>query len=96
MAPIFGEQEFVLAHRDDAEESIYGMQTKLENVNLEKFPMMTFARMWKTKLRPGEVLLLPQGTYQQHCNATACLSYSRYAPKITFRMPRIPHLVHTN
>lgn len=77
VAPIFGEQEFVLVHRDDGEECFHGMRERLESMNFEELPMMAFARMWKTKLRPGEVLVLPHGTFQQCRNVTACLSYAR-------------------
>ena len=77
VTPIFGNQEFVLVHRDDGDDCLYGLNGQLDKVDLHEFPMMSFARIWKTVLRAGEVLLLPQGTFQQSRNVTPCISYSR-------------------
>ena len=77
IAPIVGEKQCVLVHRSDGETCLYNLDAKLEDVNLNKYPMMRFARVWKTTIRPGEILWMPQGTYHQCCNTTPCLSYSR-------------------
>jgi hypothetical protein len=39
---------------------------------------MSQARIWKTIVRPGEILLMPAGTYHECTNLTSCLSYSRF------------------
>jgi hypothetical protein len=79
IAPIVGEKECVLVHRDDGEEGcLYGSDAKLDDIDLHRYPLMRFARIWKTVIRPGEILLLPHGTYHQCQNITPCLSYSKF------------------
>ena len=81
IAPLVGEKECVLVHRDDGDRSLHGLSVPHpvdHNVNLHKFPSFRFARIWKTIVGPGEILLMPQGTYHQCRNITPCLSYSRY------------------
>jgi hypothetical protein len=77
IAPIVGEKECVLAHRLDGEQCLYNLDSKLDDINLDKFPMTAFARIWKTVIRPGEILVMPYGTYHQCRNVTPCLSYHR-------------------
>ena len=82
IAPLVGEKECVLVHRDDGDKALYGLSIPHpvdQNVNLHRFPSFRFARIWKTVVGPGEILLMPQGTYHQCRNITPCLSYSRYA-----------------
>lgn len=78
IAPIVGEKECVMVHRADGEDCLYNLDASLETVDLQRFPLMGTARVWKTIVRPGEILLMPQGTYHQCRNVTACLSYSRF------------------
>jgi hypothetical protein len=80
IAPIIGEKECVLAHRLD-EGCLYNLDSKLDDIDLDKFPMTAFARVWKTVIRPGEILVMPHSTYHQCRNVTPCLSYHRYVEK---------------
>jgi hypothetical protein len=77
IAPIVGEKECVLVHRSDGESCLYDLDARIDDINLQKFPMLAFARVWKTVVRPGEILWMPQGTFHQCRNITPCLSYSR-------------------
>ena len=78
IAPIVGEKECVLVHRSDGAVCFYHLDAKLDNIDLQAYPLMSQARIWKTIIRPGEILLMPQGTYHQCRNLTPCLSYSRF------------------
>jgi hypothetical protein len=78
IAPIVGEKECILVHRADGADCLYGLEAKLNNINLQEFPLMSQARIWKTTVRPGEILLMPAGTYHECTNLTSCLSYSRF------------------
>ena len=78
IAPIVGEKECVLVHRDDGKRNLYHLDAKLDKIDLQSFPLMSLARVWKTVLVPGEILLMPGGTYHQCRNLTPCLSYSRF------------------
>ena len=78
IAPIVGEKECVLVHRDDGERNLYSLDANLNAIDLESFPLMSLARVWKTVVRPGEILLMPSNTYHQCRNLTPCLSYSRF------------------
>mmetsp|Transcript_15960 Transcript_15960/g.17726 ORF Transcript_15960/g.17726 Transcript_15960/m.17726 type:complete len:600 (-) Transcript_15960:387-2186(-) len=78
IAPIIGRKECILVHRLDGESCFYDLDASLDNVDLQKYPLMEKARIWKTCVKPGEILLMPQGTYHQCRNATPCLSYSRF------------------
>ena len=40
--------------------------------------MLAFARVWQHTLRPGEILLMPWGTFHAVRNLTATLSYHRF------------------
>jgi hypothetical protein len=77
IAPIVGEKECVLVHRSDGENCLYDLDARIDDINLHKFPMLAFARVWKTVVRPGEILWMPEGTFHQCRNITPCLSYSR-------------------
>jgi len=78
IAPIIGEKEVVLVHRSDGSSCFYHLRADLSKVNLHRFPLMASARIWKSVVKPGEILLMPQGTYHQCRNITPCLSYSRF------------------
>lgn len=80
IAPIVGEKECVLVHRDDGQQCLYHLYAPLdpENIDLDGYPLLSQARVWKTTIKPGEILLMPQGTYHQCRNVTPCLSYSRF------------------
>lgn len=60
IAPIVGEKECTLVHRDDGHDCFYDLDADLDNVNLDKYPLMSEARIWKTVVKPGEILLIPQ------------------------------------
>jgi hypothetical protein len=75
IAPIVGQKECVLVHRLDGADCLYHFKSKLDNIDLDKFPMTSFARVWRTVVQPGEMLLMPSGTYHQCRNVTPCLSY---------------------
>lgn len=78
IAPIVGVKECVLVHRSDGATCFYHLDASLDSINLRKYPLMAHARIWKTSIAPGEILLMPQGTYHQCRNLTPCLSYSRF------------------
>lgn len=78
IAPIVGEKECVLVHRSDGGDCLYHLEAKLDKIDLQTFPLMSQARVWRTTICPGEILLMPHGTYHQCRNLTPCLSYSRF------------------
>lgn len=78
IAPIVGEKECVLVHRSDGANCLYHLSAKVDDIDLHAYPLVAKARIWKTVIHPGEILLLPQGTYHQCRNVTPCLSYSRF------------------
>ena len=65
IAPIVGEKECVLVHRDDGSNCLYHLTASLDNIDLHRYPLMTQARTWRTVIKPGEILLMPYGTYHQ-------------------------------
>jgi hypothetical protein len=77
IAPIVGQKEVVLVHRDDAS-SLYDLYAKLDRPDLHFYPMLYSTRAWKSIVNPGEILIMPQGTYHQCRNVTPCLSYHRF------------------
>jgi hypothetical protein len=62
IAPIVGEKECVLIHRDDGKKNLYHSDVKLDKIDLQALPLMSFACVWKTILIPGEILLMSSGT----------------------------------
>eukprot|EP00536_Pseudo-nitzschia_multiseries_P015961 jgi/Psemu1/219700/e_gw1.988.10.1 len=80
IAPITGAKECVLVHRDDGHACLYHNQAGLDacDIDLNAYPLLPHARIWKTTIRPGEILLMPHGTYHQCRNLSPCLSYSRF------------------
>ena len=76
IAPIVGEKECVLVHRDD-EKYLYGGRVKLDKIDFNRFPLTACARVWKSLVKPGEILVMPHDTYHQCRNVTSCLSYHR-------------------
>ncbi|GMH73808.1 hypothetical protein TrST_g9592 [Triparma strigata] len=77
IAPIVGEKEAVMVHRDD-HMCLYHGEANVNDPDFHHFPMLANARVWKTTVGPGEILLMPEGTYHQCRNKTDCLSYSRF------------------
>ena len=78
IAPIVGKKEVVLVHRADGNSCLYHLKANLNRVDLHKYPMLSHARIYKSIINPGEILLMPQGTFHQCRNVTPCLSYSRF------------------
>ena len=78
IAPIVGVKECVLVHRSDGATCFYHLDASVDDIDLHRYPLMAKARIWKTSIKPGEILLMPQGTYHQCRNLTPCLSYSRF------------------
>ena len=77
IAPIVGRKECVLVHRDD-HHCLYHGEADVNSPDLHRFPLLANARIWKTTVCPGEILLMPEGTFHQCRNETDCLSYSRF------------------
>jgi hypothetical protein len=78
LAPIVGQKEVKLVHRDDGVTALYNLDACIDRPDLNKFPMLYSARMWRAVIQPGEILVMPQGTYHQCRNITPCLSYHRF------------------
>ena len=78
LAPIVGQKEVKLVHRADGVTSLYNLDACIDRPDLNKFPMLYSARIWKSVIHPGEILIMPQGTYHQCRNITPCLSYHRF------------------
>ena len=80
IAPIVGEKECVLVHRDDGNTCLYHLEASVDpdSIDLDAYPLLANARIWRTTVKPGEILLMPQGTYHQCRNVKPCLSYSRF------------------
>ena len=76
IAPIVGEKECVMVHRDD-EKYLYGCRVNLDKIDLNLFPLTACSRRWKTLVKAGEILVMPHDTYHQCRNVTSCLSYHR-------------------
>ena len=65
IAPIVGQKECVLVHRDDGSNCLYHLTASLEDVDLQRHPLLSQARIWRTVIQPGEILLMPYATYHQ-------------------------------
>jgi hypothetical protein len=76
IAPIVGEKECVLVHRDDGK-YLYDCRSNLDKIDLNRFPLTECARIWKTVIKAGEILFMPHDTYHQCRNVTSCMSYHR-------------------
>jgi hypothetical protein len=46
--------------------------------DFDSYPLSAFARSWKVVLAPGDVLVMPAGTFHAARNLTPCLSYSKF------------------
>lgn len=93
IAPIIGQKECVLVHRDDSH-CLYHLTASLDEIDLHRFPLLSQARVFKTVIKPGEILLMPNGTYHQCCNVTPCLSYSRFHLDTVNLLPFVMSLVN--
>lgn len=93
IAPITGQKECVLVHRDDSH-CLYHLTASLDEIDLHRFPLLSQARVYKTVIKPGEILLMPNGTYHQCCNVTPCLSYSRFHLDTVNLLPFVMSLVN--
>lgn len=76
IAPIIGEKEVVMVHRDDGRSAMCNLDSMTECLELNE--AFAVARSWRTVLVPGEILIMPQGTYHQCRNVSPCLSYHRF------------------
>jgi len=94
IAPIVGQKECVLVHRADGSNCLYHLTASLEDVDLQRHPLLTQARTWRTIIQPGEILLMPYGTYHQCRNVTPCLSYSRFHLDTVNLLPFVQSLVN--
>jgi len=93
IAPISGQKECVLVHRDDSR-CLYHLTASLDEIDLQRFPLLSQARVYKTVIKPGEILLMPNGTYHQCRNVTPCLSYSRFHLDTVNLLPFVMSLVN--
>jgi len=62
IAPIVGEKECVLVHRDDGNTCLYHLEASVDpdSIDLDAYPLLANARIWRTVVTPGEILLMPQ------------------------------------
>ena len=65
IAPIVGHKECVLVHRSDGSNCLYHLTASLKDIDLQRHPLLSQARTWRTVIQPGEILLMPHGTYHQ-------------------------------
>eukprot|EP00501_MAST-03F_sp_TOSAG23-6_P001821 GSMAST32.ASY1.ANO1.1899.1 assembled CDS len=75
IAPIVGTKEVIAVHRSDGK--IMGSSHNPLKTNLVTHPLFGFARSWKCTVIPGDILLMPAGTYHSVKNKTPCFSYHR-------------------
>jgi hypothetical protein len=94
IAPIVGEKECVLVHRADGSNCLYHLQASLNDIDLHQYPLLSQARIWRTTIQPGEILLMPHGTYHQCRNITPCLSYSRFHLDTVNLLPFVQSLIN--
>ena len=93
IAPVTGQKECVLVHRDDSH-CLYHLTASLDEIDLHRFPLLSQARVYRTVIKPGEILLMPNGTYHQCRNITPCLSYSRFHLDTVNLLPFVMSLVN--
>lgn len=96
IAPIVGEKECVLVHRADGSNCLYHLQASLNDIDLHQYPLLSQAKIWQTTIKPGEILLMPHGTYHQCRNITPCLSYSRFHLDTVNLLPFVESLVNND
>ena len=77
IAPIVGQKECVLVHRDDGSNCLYHLTASLDDIDLHMNPLLFKARIWRTVIQPGEILLMPYSTYHQ---VRSCFIVSLYVP----------------
>eukprot|EP00939_MAST-03C_sp_MAST-3C-sp1_P000907 g907.t1 len=79
IAPVVGEKEVITMHRADGYTgSATGLLPKnIFDVDLAENPLLMFNRLWRVVVRPGEVLVLPAGTYHAVRNRSPCFSVHR-------------------
>jgi hypothetical protein len=77
IAPITGVKEMTLVHRDDTVH-LYDLAVDLSDPNLHRFPSLSFARVWRHAIKPGQILLMPAGTYHAARNLSPCLAFSSF------------------
>ena len=94
IAPIVGEKECVLVHRADGSNCLYHLTASLNDIDLHQYPLLSQAKIWKTTIQPGEILLMPQGTYHQCRNISPCLSYSRFHLDTVNLLPFVESLIN--
>eukprot|EP00937_MAST-01D_sp_MAST-1D-sp2_P002218 g2218.t1 len=75
IAPVTGRKEVILVHRDDTVH-LYDLAVDVSSPDLHRFPSLAFARVWRQTVEPGQILLMPAGTYHACRNLDPCLSYS--------------------
>ena len=70
---------------DSAQEVERGKRTPLDELlanetppSLEEEPILSLVRCWRHVLKPGEVLIMPEGTLHAVRNVTPALSYHRF------------------
>jgi len=94
IAPVVGQKECVLVHRSDGSNCLYHLSASLDEIDLHKHPMLSQARIYRTVIEPGEILLMPYGTYHQCRNVTPCLSYSRFHLDTLNLLPFVESMVN--
>lgn len=77
IAPIVGRKEIILVHRDDGR-LLYDTTTTPGDADYQSHPLTAFANAWRVVLSPGDILVMPAGTYHSARNLEPCLSYSRF------------------
>jgi hypothetical protein len=77
IAPLVGRKEMTMVHRDDSDK-LYSLQVDLANPDIDRYPLVAFARVWRQVIEPGQILFMPEGTYHAARNCDGCLSYSRF------------------
>eukprot|EP01035_Chromulina_nebulosa_P018222 gene18222-23890_t len=58
IAPVIGDKEVILCHRDDGRLINYG-ETAIIPSDYSTNPTLSFARVWKITISPGDILVIP-------------------------------------
>lgn len=77
LCPVVGRKEVTMVHRDDTR-LLYQCSVEMNAPDFSTYPLAAFARTWRVVLEPGDILVMPPGTYHAARNLDACLSYSRF------------------